>query len=160
MMKNNYLLKSHDFYVSRVSQLKEQIKKLKSSLSKDEYIHHEVVKFAARLRNATLEIILQDPNRMEYHLHGDLKGYRRYKQGLQRYRLFFAFAASPPLILYLYINDEKHLRKEGDKNDAYEEFKKMITKGFFSGNPRDPKIQKWIHEMDEQKNNKSAGALL
>ena len=148
MMKNNYLLKCHDFYYSRISLLKEHIRNLKSSLSQEEYIHHETVKFAARLRKATLEVIPQDPQRVEYQLHGDLKGYRRYKQGLQRYRLFFTFSAKPPLILYLYINDQNHLRKEGDKNDPYEEFKKLATKGLFSSNPADPKIQQWIHELE------------
>lgn len=149
MMRNNYLLKSHDFYYARISQLKEQVKNLKLSLSQDEYIRHEVVKFAARLKKATQEIIPQDPNRVEYHLHGELKGYRRYKQGMQRYRLFFAFSMKPPLILFLYINDEKHLRKEGDKNDPYEEFRKFVNKGLFSSNPNDPRIQQWVHELTE-----------
>lgn len=143
-IKNNYLLKCHNFYYLRVSQLKEQIKCLKLSLPREEYIQHEVVKFAARLKRATLEVIPEDPNKIEYHLHGDLKGYRRYKQGLQRYRLFFTFSVKPPLILYLYINDEKHLRKEGDKNDPYEEFKRFVSKGLFSSNPSDSKIQQWI----------------
>lgn len=146
MMKNDYFLKFHDFYYSRLSQLKEQIRKLKSTLPSDEYVHNEVVKFAARLKKATFEIIPQDPNKSEYQLHGDLKGYRRYKQGLKRYRLFFVFSNRPPLILYLYINDEKHLRKEGDKSDPYEEFKKLVIKGLFSSNPVDPKIQQWVRE--------------
>lgn len=148
MMKSSYLLKCHDFYYSRIAQLKEQVRSLKLSLPSNEFTQHEVVKFAARLKKATLEVIPQDPNRIEYHLHGELKGYRRYKQGLKRYRLFFTFSNKPPLILYLYINDEKHLRKEGDKNDPYEEFKKLAIRGSFSTNPNDPKIQQWIHELE------------
>src|SRR5690606_34483715 len=98
MRRNNYLLKCHAFYLSRAALFKEHIKALKLSLPQEEYIHHEVVKFAARLRKATSDIIPQDPRKIEYQLHGDLKGYRRYKQGLQRYRLFFAFSVQPPLI--------------------------------------------------------------
>lgn len=147
-MKNDYLLKCHEFYFARISVLKEQIQALRSCLSREQYVQHEIVKFAARLRKATFEVIPEDPNRSDYHLHGDLKGYRRYKQGLQRYRLFFTFSTKPPLILYLYINDEKHLRKEGDKNDPYKEFRKLIGKGLFSSDPNDPKTQQWIHELE------------
>lgn len=80
-------------------------------------------------------------------MHGVLKKYRRYKQGLKRYRLFFIFSNNPTLIAYLYINDEKHLRKDGDKNDPYKEFSKLCNKGVFSDDPKDPKIQKWLHEL-------------
>jgi hypothetical protein len=36
------------------------------------------------------------------------------------------------------------LRKAGDKKDPYVEFKKLAAKEYFSQNPDDPKIQKWI----------------
>ncbi len=152
MKKNNYLLKCHNFYSSRTSELKVQVKMLKESLPREQYIQHEVVKFAARLKKATFDIIPEDPNKPEYYLHGDLKGYRRYKQGLKRYRLFFTFSNTPPLILYLYINDDKHLRKEGDKNDPYEEFKRLVKRGSFSPNPHDPKLALWIHELENFSN--------
>ena len=48
------------------------------------------------------------------------------------------------MILYLYINDEKHLRKAGAKTDPYEEFKKLARNGLFSANPADPNIQGWL----------------
>lgn len=143
-MKSNYLLKYHDFYFHRIAKLKEQVKELHSKLSKEEFQQHEIVKFAYRIRKADQEIIPQDPNRPEYRLTGDLKKYRRYKQGLQRYRLFFCFSSKPKIILYLYLNDEKNLRKAGDKKDPYEEFKKFAAKKHFSHKPDDPKIQKWI----------------
>jgi len=41
-------------------------------------------------------------------------------------------------------NDEKHLRKAGDKNDPYEEFANLVKKDYLSHNPDNPKIQKWI----------------
>lgn len=146
-MKSNYLLRYHDFYFQRIAKLKEQVKELRGKLNNEEFRQHEIVKLAYRIREADQKIIPQDPNRPEYHLVGNLKKYRRYKQGLQRYRLFFCFSTRPEIILYLYLNDEKHLRKEGDKNDPYEEFKKLAAKGYFSHNPADPKIQKWINKI-------------
>ena len=143
-MKSNYLLKYHDFYFQRIAKLKEQVQELYSKLSKEEFRQHEIVKLAYRIREADLEIIPQDPNRPEYRLTGNLRKYRRYKQGLQRYRLFFCFSNQPKIILYLYLNDEKHLRKAGDRNDPYEEFANLVKKGCLSHNPADSKIQKWI----------------
>ena len=145
-MKDNYLLKYHVFYYQRIAQLKEQVKELYGKLSNEEFKQHEIVKFAYRIRKADQEIIPQDPDRPEYRLSGDIKKYRRYKQGLQRYRLFFSFSNRPKIILYLYLNDEKHLRKAGAKTDPYEEFKKLVAKKYFSHNPSDSMIQKWIKQ--------------
>ncbi len=142
--KSNYLLKCHKFYADRIDSLKQEIKELKDSLTEEEFSKHPDVKFAARVRKATKEIIPEDPDRKEYQLHGDLKKYRRYKQGLQRYRLFFAFSKKPPIILYLYLNDKSSLRKEGSKNDPYNVFSKLVDKKQISHDPNDPTIQRWI----------------
>src|SRR3989338_2932189 len=141
---NNFYLKCHELFAQRIAELKEHVKKLHDTLPKEEFIQHETVKLAARIRKATLETIPEDPNRAEYLLSGELKKYRRYKQGLQRYRIIFCFSNRPSIIIYLYVNDRDHLRKQGDKNDPYEEFKKMVRSGKFSNDPQDPKIQKWI----------------
>ena len=145
-MTNSYLLRYHEFYYQRIAKLKEQVKELRRHLSDEEFKQHEVVKFAYRIRQADQEIIPQDPDRPEYRLAGELKKYRRYKQGLQRYRLFFCFSNQPKTILYLYLNDEKHLRKANSKTDPYEEFKKFIIRGYFSHDPHDAKLQKWTQE--------------
>ncbi|MGA8163458.1 MAG: type II toxin-antitoxin system YhaV family toxin [Waddliaceae bacterium] len=139
-----YLLKFHSFYADRIASLKKQLIKLKKSLSPQEYREHPEVKFAARLRKATQEIIPEDPDRSEYRLKGSLKKFRRYKQGLQRYRLFFCFSNKPPIIVYLYINDRNSLRKEGSKQDPYSIFSKMVDRGELSSNPTDPKLHSWI----------------
>ena len=145
-MTNNYILKAHEFFANRVDVLKKQVKKLKQTLPSEEFVQHEIVKLAVGVRKSTIEIIPQDPNRREYLLSGDLKKYRRYKQGLQRYRIMFCFSNKPRIIIYLYLNDEKHLRKDGDKNDPYHEFKSLISKGKVSHNPQDTAVQKWIQE--------------
>lgn len=148
-MGSNYLLKYHIFYANRIARLKEQIQELRTKLDDEAFKQHEIVKLAYRIRKADQEIIPQDPNRPEYRLSGELKKYRRYKQGLKRYRIIFCFCNHPKIIIYLYVNDEKHLRKAGAKTDPYEEFKKLIAKGTFSHRPDDPKIQKWISNLQE-----------
>ena len=144
---SDYLLRYHEFYYQRIAKLKGQVEALHQKLSEDEFKQHELVKLAYRIRQADTERIPQDPDRPEYRLSGDLKKYRRYKQGLQRYRLFFCFSHQPRMILYLYLNDEKHLRKSGAKSDPYEEFKKLVRKGYFSHDPQDQKVQQWIRRF-------------
>ena len=147
MTKNKYILKYHSFYFNRVSKLKEQVKSLAKKLKGEEFLQHDIVKMAYRIRKADQEIIPQDPNRPEYRLSAELRKYRRYKQGLKRYRLFFCFSDKPGIILYLYLNDEKHLRKKGHKSDPYEQFKKFVTRGDVSHDPNDPSIQRWIKKQ-------------
>jgi toxin with endonuclease activity of toxin-antitoxin system len=146
-MGSEYLLKYHDFYYQRILALKEQVRRLKAGLTPEDFGQHEIVKFAARVRRADREIIPQDPNKTEYRLQGALRRYRRYKQGLQRYRLFFCFSNNPPVIVYLYLNDEKHLRKAKSKTDPYEQFSGFVSRGTFSHDPSDKKIQKWIRKI-------------
>jgi toxin YhaV len=145
--KRKYLLKCHKFYAEKVERLKKEIQKLKDSLDGQSFLEHPDVKFAARLREATKKIIPENPDKKEYQLHGSLKKYRRYKQGLQRYRLFFAFSSKPPIILYLYVNDKSSLRKDGDKNDPYEIFTKLVQQKKISHDPSDPIIQKWVRDL-------------
>ena len=53
-----------------------------------------------------------------------LHWFRVKKQGLlPRYRLFFQFRSeAPKTIIYAWLNDERTLRKAGDKNDVYAVF--------------------------------------
>lgn len=143
---SNYVLQAHQFFAGKVDALKERVKELRHTLSNEDFVQHDVVKFAARVRKATLEIIPEDPNRRDYLLKDELKKFRRYKQGLQRYRIIFCFSNKPSIILYLYLNDEKHLRKDGSKNDPYTEFGNLLKKGEFSHDPQNPKIQQWIRK--------------
>ena len=145
---SDYLLRYHQVYAHRIARLKEQVKELRQKLNDEDFSHHEIVKLATRIRQADQVIIPQDPDRPEYRLSGELRKYRRYKRGLKRYRLFFCFSHQPKMILYLYLNDEKHLRKTGSKSDPYEDFKKLVGRGTFSHDPTDQKIQKWIYEYD------------
>lgn len=148
-MTAKYLLKVHEFYENRIAALKAKVIHLKRALSEQDFVQHELVKFAFRLKKATEQIIPEDPDKPEYRLTGNLKKYRRYKQGLARYRLMFFFSNLPPIIVYLYINDEEHLRKDGDKNDPYAEFQRLVTRGIFTPNVNDPKAREWIRNLHE-----------
>lgn len=145
--KNNYLLKSHELFDQRVAELNQEILKLREKkLTLEQLAQHPAVKLAKRVYKATFEIIPADPNHPDYRLDGELRKYRRYKKGLERYRLFFGFSSQPKIILYLYLNDECTLRKEGSKSDPYEQFKKLVRQEKVSHDPADLKIQKWLKD--------------
>ena len=147
-IKNNYLLKAHEMFFQRTVALNNEVKALSKKLSLEELQQHETVKLARRVYEATLQIIPHDPDHPAYRLKDDLKKYRRYKQGLARYRLFFAFSSTPPIILYLYLNDKASLRKEGDTHDPYEQFRHFVRQGKVSHNPLDPRIQQWVRTYE------------
>ena len=148
-MNDPYVFKIHQFLSQRIDVLKTQVKELKETLDQNTYRQHPLVKFAYRVRHAIEEIIPENPDRADYRLTGELRKYRRYKQGLKRYRLFFCFSNQPRIILYLYLNDERHLRIEGDKNDPYEVFKKFVKQGVISHDPENQKIQKWVRNYND-----------
>ncbi|OGS04282.1 MAG: hypothetical protein A3G41_04105 [Elusimicrobia bacterium RIFCSPLOWO2_12_FULL_59_9] len=139
----NYLLKYHELYFQRIEQLKSRVRELKARLEPEEFKRHEAVKLAVRIRNAEIAIA-QDPNRPEYLLSDELRKFRRYKRGLGRYRIIFCFSNHPPIIIFLYLNTEDSLRKEGSRRDPYEQFKYLLRRGRVSHDPADPKIQKWL----------------
>lgn len=144
MMKTKYTLLYHALYSDRITALIDTVESLYKNLPRDEYVQHPVVKLLARIRKADQEIIPADPNKRDYYLKGALGKFRRYKQGLGRYRLIFCFSNTPPIIVYLYLNDEHHVRKDGDRNDPYNEFLRFFKKGVFSHDPQDKVLQKWI----------------
>ena len=146
--KNSYLLKAHEMFFQRTVELNREVKVLSQKLSSEAWQQHETVKLAHRVYRATFETIPGNPDHPSYRLTAELRRYRRYKQGLGRYRLFFAFSNTPRIILYLYLNDRASLRKEGDRHDPYERFKTFVRQGRVSHDPFDPRIQRWIRTYD------------
>ena len=145
---NKYILKAHNLYYTRIKEIIERVVVLKAKLPKDEFVKHDLVKFAKRLREADTNTIPSDPAHPDYRLSGELKKFKRYKKGLQRYRSFFCYSDTPPIIVYLYLNDDKTLRKDGSKTDAYEVFKKLVSQKKVSPNPSDPLAKKFIRNYN------------
>ena len=113
-------------------QLREEVKKLKISLSPKEFATHPKAKLLAAVMAGIKEKIVLDPFGPQFALQGPLKHYGRMKgMGLPpRYRLFFrAFAEEGrKVLIVLWLG---YPRKEGDKNDCYAVFTREVNNGDF-----------------------------
>lgn len=113
-------------------QLKAQVHQLKANLPPDEFAKHTTVKLLAAVMTGIKEKIVLDPFAPQFALKGSLRHYGRLKgMGLNdRYRLFFrAFPAEErKILIILWLGFP---RKEGDKNDCYEVFSRMVSNGDF-----------------------------
>jgi len=113
-------------------QLKEQVNQLKIKLPPSEFVKHPTVKLLAAVMTGIKEKILLDPFAPQFTLKGSLRHYGRLKgMGLSdRHRLFFrAFEAEGrKILIILWLGFP---RKQGDKNDCYEVFSRMVSNGDF-----------------------------
>jgi toxin YhaV len=105
---------------------------LKTNLNPNDYKTHATVKLLTAIAIGIESKIPSDPFAAHFALTGALKRYSRMKKmGLPgRYRLFFRVfdTAEIKAIVILWLG---YPRKEGDKNDCYEVFTKMVNRGEF-----------------------------
>jgi toxin YhaV len=115
-----------------------RVQKLQATLSPDDYKKHPTVKLLVAITIGIEEKIPSDPNAKYFALTGALRKYSRMKKmGLpSRYRLFFRVFDTSEMkaIVILWLG---YPRKEGDKNDCYEIFTKMVERGEFPANIAD-----------------------
>jgi len=128
---NGWIVLGHPLFAHRYVALRDDVRRLRTELDADAYVQHPTVKLFAALRRLITEIVPQDPNAPAYMLRGSLAQYRRAKgKGLPpRYRLFWIFSTQAKAIVFLYINDETTLRKEGAKSDPYAVFERLVARG-------------------------------
>jgi toxin YhaV len=109
-----------------------RVQTLKTNLNPGDYKIHSTVKLFTAIAIGIEEKIPSDPFAAHFALTGALKRYSRMKKmGLPgRYRLFFRVFDTSEMkaIVILWL---EYPRKEGDKNDCYEVFAKMVDRGEF-----------------------------
>ncbi|MGH2458775.1 MAG: type II toxin-antitoxin system YhaV family toxin [Chloroflexota bacterium] len=144
LIVNGWVLLYHPAFGNRYAGLRDETRRLKSRLPDDQYRTHPLVKLTASVRRLVLEIVPLNPNSEEFHLHGDLAAFRRAKgHGLPpRYRLFWVFSSQIHTIIFLYLNDDATLRKEGADTDPYAVFRQMIDRGAV-GDDFDANLERW-----------------
>ncbi|PZO43905.1 MAG: endonuclease [Pseudanabaena frigida] len=136
MVRNGWEIYFHrNLFGQQRRQLKEQVRQLKANLPHEEFVKHPTVKLLAAVMAGIKEKIVLDPFAAQFSLKGALRHYGRLKgMGLSdRYRLFFrAFEAEDrKVLIVLWLGFP---RKEGDRNDCYEVFSRMVRNGDFPEN--------------------------
>jgi toxin YhaV len=131
-------------FARQYQELLTKVQTLKTNLDPDDYRIHPTVKLFAAITIGIEEKIPRDPFAAHFVLAGALKKYGRMKKmGLPgRYRLFFRVFDTSELkaIVILWLG---YPRKEGDRNDCYTVFTKMVERGDFPSN-----IAELIPELD------------
>lgn len=130
---NGWALYAYTLFAEQLKCLKQEVQKLAQG-DPDGYKTHPKTKLLASIYRAITVRVPGNPDSREF-LQGKTLGqnhghWRRVKNGLpNRYRLFFRFSSSPPVIVYVWINDDGTLRKAGAKTDCYTVFSKMLKSG-------------------------------
>lgn len=96
------------------------------------YSHAPAAKMLKVLAALMFKEIPADPNAQRYRpghsLGSQFTSWRRAKL-LGRFRLFFRFHSKRRAIVYVWLNDERTLRKAGARTDPYAVFAKMLAAG-------------------------------
>lgn len=125
-------------FAQQYAELKAEVKRLKQALPSEDFLRHPRVKLLAAVMAAIKEHIAADPYSSRFALKGPLRHYGRLKGlGLpDRYRLFFRpfEAGEVRILLILWLGFP---RKEGDRNDCYAAFSRLVSRGEFPDNWQD-----------------------
>jgi len=119
-----------NLFARQHAELKAEVKHLRQELAPQDFVQHPRVKLLAAVMEGIKERIAADPYASRFALRGPLRRYGRLKGlGLpDRYRLFFRpfEAEGRRLLLILWLGFP---RKEGDRNDGYAVFSRLVQRG-------------------------------
>jgi toxin YhaV len=97
----------------------------------DSYKQHPKTIFLRDVRNIILSDVPNEPGAERFQQGNKLgRQYRHWRRAKfrGRFRLFFRYSSPEKVIIYVWLNDEKTLRKEGDRTDAYYVFRSMLER--------------------------------
>ncbi|WP_434673759.1 type II toxin-antitoxin system YhaV family toxin [Pseudomonas sp. R1-15] len=134
-IENGWALYAHPLFIARLEEITVAVERVMAN-DPENFHHHPVYKLFDAVSANILINVPSDPTHPCYRqgntLGRDFKHWFRVKkQGIPpRYRLFFQFRSEAPMtIIYAWLNDERALRKDGDKNDVYAVFTAMLLNG-------------------------------
>ena len=132
MQINGWVIFYFPLFYQRLNGLVADVEKLAEE-SPDTYRNHSKFKLLEAVYTAIRVEVPKKPDDKKYLLGNTIaphKDWRRVKNGLpQRYRLFFRFSSQTKSIVYVWLNDDKTLRKEGAQSDVYAVFKALLNRG-------------------------------
>jgi toxin YhaV len=133
MVVNGWTLFAHSLFEEQLNELITKVEAL-AAKEPETYRSHPATKLLATIEDYILKQIPGNPNAPEFRQGNTLGKDNRHWFRAKfhgRYRLFFRFSTERKIIIYVWVNDEKSLRKAGAKTDPYAVFEAMLR----SGNP-------------------------
>lgn len=132
-MINGWRIFYFQLFQMRLNQLEQEVQKIQQK-SPNNYQQHPTTKLLASVLRVITQQVPANPDNADFRLGKTLGDqytvFRRVKKGMpDRYRLFFRFASETISIVYIWLNDQNSLRKEGSKTDVYAVFRKLLDKG-------------------------------
>ncbi len=129
MKINGWQLFQHKLFKAEFDRLLAQAERIYQA-SPNTYQNHNTVKLFTRIVQLITKEIPDNPEHDRFNQGNTLgENYRFWKRAkFGRYRLFFRYERTKKVIIYAWINDEKSLRKQGDKNDPYALFVKGLKR--------------------------------
>ena len=124
-----------ELFDARWRTLLDRVKRLKAELDESHFASRPDVKMFAALVHIVHEAVPRDPEQSDFRLGKTLgdrfTGWRRVKRhGLpDRMRLFFKFSSAHKVIVFVWLNDQHTLRKDGSSSDPYAVFRSMLESG-------------------------------
>ena len=139
MEVNGWRLFQHPLFKSQFEKLLSEAERIQAQ-KPETYQQHNTVKLLARVLELITVEVPADPSHDRWKqgntLGTEYRYWKRAKFGRdRRYRLFFRYDAKTnkkgegKAIVYAWMNDEKTLRKVGDKNDPYALFARGLVRG-------------------------------
>lgn len=134
MIQNGWQLFYFKLFKTALDELERTVAKLAKRDPAD-YKSHPRTRLLASVYKAVTQMVPANPDHADFRLGKTLGAeygnWRRVMKGMPaRYRLFFRFASSPAkVIVYVWFNDERALRKAGSRTDVYEAFRRMLLRG-------------------------------
>ena len=134
MIQNGWQLFYFKLFKTALDELERTVAKLAKRDPADYKAHLKTGLLASVYKTIT-QMVPANPDDADFRLGKTLGAeygnWRRVKKSMPaRYRLFFRFASSPAkVIVYVWFNDERTLRKAGSRTDVYEAFRRMLLRG-------------------------------
>jgi toxin YhaV len=124
-------LSVHPAFSETFDALVAEVARLRST-EPQRYTQHPKAKLLRRLVDLIEIEIPRNPGAAEFSLGNTLgPAHRHWRRAkfLGRFRLFFRYSSTAPVIVYAWVNDENTLRKAGGRSDPYSVFARLLRRG-------------------------------
>ena len=132
---NGWRIFAHPLFLDEIDILNTKFTQLKNK-NPTSYHKKNASKRLAAITELAFTVIPKDPTLAKYRQGSTLGDKHKHwfrAKFFQQYRLFFRFNSKSKIIVFCWVNNEKHKRVYNSKTDAYHTFNKMLK----NGNPPD-----------------------